>query len=196
MALSPSASVETPSDEQLVARAQRGDATVLEQLYRRHVGFVWSRLTRLIGPEPEREDLVQQVFLELHHALPRFRGEARFATFLYRIVSNVCCDHLQRHRNRPRVVPLDALEETRDPRPSPEEWVGRVREIELSWRLLDRIAPKKRIAFLLRVVEGLSLEEISAVVGARPPAVWARVRAAERELSTLAQRHRTARGAL
>jgi RNA polymerase sigma-70 factor (ECF subfamily) len=189
MAVSASPSMEEPSDQQLVARARGGDSTVLEQLYRRHVGFVWSRLTRLIGPEPEREDLVQQVFLALHRALPRFRGEASFRTFLHRIVTNLCCEHLERHRKRPRVVAIDELGQVRDPRPSPEEWTARVREIELSWALLDRLKPEKRIAFLLRVVDGLSLEEIGLVVGARPATVWARVRAAEKELARLAEQH-------
>ncbi|HEY0714710.1 MAG TPA: sigma-70 family RNA polymerase sigma factor, partial [Polyangia bacterium] len=87
-------------DEDLVARALRGDRQAFDDLYRRHVDLVWGRLGRLIGPDPEREDLVQQTFLEVFRGLPRFRGDARFATFLYRVMLNLACDHLKRRGRR------------------------------------------------------------------------------------------------
>jgi drug/metabolite transporter (DMT)-like permease len=55
---------------------------------------VHARLTLMIGPGPERDDLVQQIFLDAYRALPRFRGDARFATYLTRIAINVACVYL------------------------------------------------------------------------------------------------------
>jgi RNA polymerase sigma factor (sigma-70 family) len=64
----------------------------------------------------------------------------------------------------------------------------RLEQLDRAWRCLDRIKPKKRIAFLLRVTEGLSLEEIAEQVGARPPAVAQRILHAQRELLALMQK--------
>src|SRR5258705_530391 len=76
-------------DEVLVDRIRAGDRTAYTALYQRYADRVFARLTRLIGPGPDREDLLQQVFLELHRSLPGFRGDASLSTFLYRITVNV-----------------------------------------------------------------------------------------------------------
>ena len=79
------------SDQALVERARGGDRGAFDELYRRHADLVWSRLGRLLGPDPEREDLLQQIFFEVFRDLWRFRGEAAFRTFLYRVVVNIAC---------------------------------------------------------------------------------------------------------
>ena len=94
----------TDSDQALVERARGGDRGAFDELYRRHADLVWSRLGRLLGPDPEREDLLQQIFFEVFRDLWRFRGEAAFRTFLYRVVVNIACDHLKRRARRPRPV--------------------------------------------------------------------------------------------
>ena len=60
--------------------ASRGDRPAFDALYRSHVDWVYRRLSRLVGLDPERDDLVQQVFVEAYRALPRFRGESSFST--------------------------------------------------------------------------------------------------------------------
>ncbi len=174
------------TDEELVTRAVAGDRPSFDELYRRHVDVVWSRLGRLIGPDPEREDLTQQIFLEVLRALPRFRGDATFRTFLYRVMLNVAYDHLKRRGRRAAGVPIEELDELVDAAASPETRAALRQRLALTWTQLDRIKPKKRIAFLLRVVEGLSLEEIARLVHATPATVAQRVRHAHRELGALA----------
>src|SRR5262245_19016883 len=95
-------------DERLLVGADSaGDTAAFREIYRRHLPLVQARLTLMIGPVPERDDLVQQIFLDAYRALPRFRGDARFATFLNRIAINVACDHLEgRRRSRSRYAPL------------------------------------------------------------------------------------------
>jgi len=176
------------SDESLVARAAGGDRQAFDDLYRRYVDVVWSRLGRLIGPDPEREDLLQQIFLDLFRALPRFRGDASLRTFLYRIVLNTASDHLKRRRRGPAAIPDHELDELMDADASPEERAAERQRLMATFALLDRLKPKKRIAFLLRVVEGLSLEEIAELTDATPAAVAQRVRHAHRELKALTQR--------
>jgi RNA polymerase sigma-70 factor (ECF subfamily) len=172
-----------------VERARRGDRRAFDELYRIHVGDVYRRIARLCGPDPEREDLVQQVFLEVFRGLPAFRGEAAFSTWLYRIVVRVAYEHLKKRRRRP-VDPLDAdaLEALVLASESPEQAARRRQELALALGFLARLAPKKRIAFVLREVEGLSLEEIGQLVHAKAPAVGQRVKHAQRELAAMIER--------
>jgi RNA polymerase sigma-70 factor (ECF subfamily) len=174
------------SDEATVARAVAGDRRAYDELYQRHVESVWRWLTRLLGADPDREDLAQHIFSEVFDTLDRFRGEARFRTFLYRIVVNVAVDQMKRRSRRAgRNVAAELAEAVPDPARSPEE-NAEVRELVSStFELLERIKPKKRVAFLLRVVEGLSLEEVAEIVEASVATVAQRVRHASMELRTL-----------
>ncbi len=175
-------------DEELIRRALGGDRQAFDDLYRRHVDIVWRRLGRLLGPDPEREDLVQQIFLEVFRGLDRFRGEAAFTTFLHRVVLNTAFDHLKRRGRRPRAAPPEQFEQLTDRAASPEVRAAERERLAATSAMLDRLKPKKRIAFVLRVVEGLSLEEIAALVDATPAAVAQRVRHAQTELEALAAR--------
>jgi RNA polymerase sigma-70 factor (ECF subfamily) len=177
-------------DADLVEAARGGDRRAFSDLYRRHIDWVHARLTRLIGPVPEREDLTQQVFVDVHRALPSFRGDAAFTTFLHRIVVNHACDHLERRRRRPAPVDPAALDDLIAPGASPEVRARQRQELALAFELLGRIKPAKRVAFLLVAVEGLSLDEAAALVGAKTPAVKQRVLAARRELGALLEQRR------
>jgi RNA polymerase sigma-70 factor (ECF subfamily) len=175
-------------DAALIAAAQGGDHAAFNALYHRHLDWIWRRVTWLVGPVPEREDLVQQIFLEVHRAIPGFRGDALFSTFLFRIVANIAYQHLRRARRRPVTFDAAALDELAAPGASPEVALRERQELERAFSLLARLKPKKRIALLLRSVEALSLEEIGVIVGARAPAVAQRVKHAQRELSALIER--------
>ena len=177
-----------PGDLELAVRAGSGDPGAFAALYARHVDQVHVRITRLIGPVADRDDVLQQVFLALHRALPRFRGESAFSTFLYRITINVTYDHLRRRRRCPAAHDPAALDALIDGDPGPEDRARRREELRQIFALLDRIKPKKRIAFVLVAVEGLTLAEAAALVGARADAVKQRVLHARRELLALLER--------
>lgn len=183
----PPAPVE-PVDAALVDAARAGDHAAFTTLYHRHAGWVFARLTRLVGPGADREDLLQQSFLELHRSLPTFRGDASLATFLHRITVNVAFDHLRRRGRRPVDYAPDALDELIDGSPTPEERARRRDELHHVLTLLERLKPAKRIAFVLVAVEGLSLDEAAALLGANAPAVKQRVLHARRELLDLIDR--------
>jgi RNA polymerase sigma-70 factor (ECF subfamily) len=159
--------VDDVDDAALAARAGGGDRGAFELLYRRYAAVVYGRLSRLVGPVAERDDLTQEVFLGLHRALPRFRVEAAVSTLLYRITANVAFDHLRRRARRPS-EPLSAamLAELISDDRSPEERARRAEALARMFAVLDRITAKKRVALLLRVVEGLGFEEIGSIVGA------------------------------
>jgi RNA polymerase sigma-70 factor, ECF subfamily len=175
---------EADPDQALVEGARAGNEAMFRQLYHRHVGWVYTRLTRLVGPVAERDDLVQQAFLGVHRGLPGFRGDAAFRTFLYRIVVNVAYEHLDRRRRRPTdSLEDEVLDEIIAPGGSPEVRAQKRLELTELFELLFELKPKKRLAFVLVAVEGLDLEAAGVLLGATPDAVKQRVLAARRELA-------------
>lgn len=178
---------EPPDDAALVARFLDGDRAAYTMLYQRYAEKVFARLTRLVGPGADREDLLQQVFIGLFRALPAFRGDAALSTFIYRITIHVACDHLRRRRRRSDYEEA-ALDELIDGSPSPEARARQRGELRQILLLLERIKPAKRVAFVLVAVEGMSLDEAAVLVEARPDAVKQRVLHARRELMSMMAR--------
>lgn len=176
----------------LARRAATGDRRAFDDLYRAHVARAYRLLSRLVGPAAERDDLVQQVFLEAFRSLPRFRGDAAFSTWLHRIVVNVAYQYLRRQKR----TRWDAQvpDELPSPQACPEAAARRREELGRALAYLSALKPKKRIAYVLRVVEGMSLDEIGALVGANAPAVGQRIKHAQRELSAMAERDRRRAG--
>ncbi len=178
------ANAHEPSVETL-ARCRVGDAQAIEELFRAHAAQVERVLGRLVGPVADLEDLTQTVFLEAISALSRFRGEASFKTWLLSIAAHVGQHYLRAGRVR-RHVPLDLVPE--EALPGDPQHDRRIDERRLAGelhQLLDRISPKKRIALLLYVVEGHSIEDVAVLMGASQTATRSRVFFARRELRKL-----------
>jgi RNA polymerase sigma-70 factor (ECF subfamily) len=192
------------SDERWVERARRGEPGAVEAIYERHAAAVYRRLTHLIGADPEREDLMQEVFVDFFRQLRDFRGAASLRTYLLRIVSHKACDHLRSRQRRRRAMTeaqgFSGRAEDEEPfsrpfsqpilevssgAPSPEDRVRCAQELAVIERALDQLTPKKRVAFILRVVDELSLKELAEQVGATVFTVAQRVRHADRELRRL-----------
>jgi RNA polymerase sigma-70 factor, ECF subfamily len=176
-------------DAALVARHRAGDPDAFALIYRAHVDAIYRRLGRILGPIPDREDLTQDVFLALHKALPGFRGDAKLATLLHRIAINRACEYLRIKARRPS-TPVDAgfFDALVDGGGSPERRASERQALQRVFDCLARIKPKKRVAFVLRVVDGLSFEEIAELVDATPEAVAKRVQHAQSELDELIAR--------
>jgi RNA polymerase sigma-70 factor (ECF subfamily) len=173
-------------DTARVARHLAGDADAFSEIYRAHVDAVYRRLTRILGPVAEREDLTQDVFVALHRALPTFRGDAALGTWIQRIAINAAYDYLRRQGRRP-ATPVDdrLLDELVSPATSTEQHAQAREELARVFACLAKIKPNKRIALLLRTVDGLSFEAIAELVDATPEAVAKRVQHGQRELDAL-----------
>lgn len=172
-------------DGELVGAAVAGGEAAFAALYARYADRVFARLTLLIGPRADREDLVQQVFLRLHCALPRFRGDSSLPTFLYRITLHVAFDHLRHRGRRPVVDDPEALDAMVDGDPTPEDRIRRRQELRQVFALLEQIAPNKRRAFELVAVNGMSLRDAADLVDSNAEAVKQRVLHARHELVAL-----------
>jgi RNA polymerase sigma-70 factor (ECF subfamily) len=174
---------------QVLDGCRTGDRASIEELFRAHSAGVERLLCRLVGPVADLEDLVQTVFLEAISALSRFRGEASFKTWLNSIAAHVGHHYLRAGKVR-RHVPLDLVPEesygdTFGGEPQHDRLLDERRLAPALHELLDKITPKKRIAILLYVVEGHSIEEVAALMGASQTATRSRVFFARRELRKL-----------
>jgi RNA polymerase sigma-70 factor (ECF subfamily) len=176
-------------DAALVDGCRAGDRRALDRFCRRYSAQVERTIARLVGPTPDLEDLVQNTFIAAMRGFPRFRGEASVATWLTSIAVHVAQHQLRKGLRRN--VPLELLpqkDEPHDPARTPER-VSDDREIALRLhRALDKIKPKKRIAFVLHAVEGHSVEEVAALTGSSVPATKSRIWFARRELVALAKK--------
>lgn len=167
-------------------RAQTEGPPSLEQLFRRHFDDVYRIVASLLGPgagAADVEDLTQQVFLAAHSALPRFRGDSKTTTWLYGIASKVVLTHLRGRRRRDRLrEALEAAAQLDRNAPGPDDEVHQRRELLRVWQILMRIAPKKRMVFILHEVEGLPGAEVARVLDIKIGTVWTRLYHARREL--------------
>jgi RNA polymerase sigma-70 factor, ECF subfamily len=170
-------------DAALIAAARLGDGAAFARLFRRHADAVRTRITRLVGPVAERDDLVQKVFIALHRGLPAYRSEAKLSTYLHRIAVNAAYDHLRgRHRAAETEGPLDAAALVEQLGPALEDQVAARADLARLLALMDQLSPKKRIAFVLVAVEGCSMAEAAELIGDREGAVKQRALHARREL--------------
>ncbi|MEY3013943.1 MAG: polymerase sigma-H factor [Pseudomonadota bacterium] len=172
-------------DERLVASFQRGNSHALSELYRRHGRRVESVARNVIGPSDELEDVVQEVFIELHRSLHRFRGDARFTTWLHRVTVNVALQHLRRGKRKGwlRWLGLDQVGNAATARvPAGDRQVEARETVRALYVALDAVSEKKRVVFTLYELEGLSLEDIAATVGTSVNTVKSRLHHARREI--------------
>lgn len=173
-----------------IEACRQGDRRALQAVFVAHAPYLERLLGRVVGSSIEVEDLLQSTFLAAIHAFPRFRGEAQVRTWLARIAIRTAQDRLRSAAHRRRSQ-LPEIEDSPDPRGmlgAPETDLDTQRRVQRLNALLERIAPKKRVAFVLHVFEGMPIEDVAALTGASLTATKSRVFWARRELIKRAQR--------
>ena len=154
----------TRADEADVARARAGDTAAFAALVRRHQDRVFGFILRMLDARDEAMELSQDVFVKAWQALPGWRPEAAFSTWLLQIARNAALDQLRR-RQVVRFAPLEEGLEVADEAPGPEaRYATRERQAQLE-RALRRLAAEHREILLLREVEGLAYGELASVLG-------------------------------
>jgi RNA polymerase sigma-70 factor (ECF subfamily) len=171
-----------PDTDEVVARCQRGDASAFRQLFAGHRQEVARLVFRMTGPRADLEDILQEVFLQVHRSLKDFRGQSKFTTWLHRVTINVVLMHKRAARSRPQLVHPQADDVQADSRLAPDEDAARLERMRAFRRLIDKLADKKRTVFVLHELEGLSPAEISKIVEAPVLTVRTRLFYARREL--------------
>jgi RNA polymerase sigma-70 factor (ECF subfamily) len=169
------ATLERSSEADLVRAAQRGDPGAFDELVRAHDHQVLRMAYNLLRSEEDARDIYQEAFLRVYRNLPKFRFDSSFSTWLYRIVANLCLDHLRKRKVRqeePATFQAESgqvdrialvAEDRADVDPQRHfqsaEVNSRINEV------LGELTPRERIVFEMRHFQGMRLRAIGQALG-------------------------------
>ena len=160
----------TWTDEELVARSIGGDTQSFNELILRWERPIYALAYRTIGREEDARDVCQETFLRAFRALPGFRGQAKFSSWLYRIALNLCRDWIRRERRAqvvqaPEHVDLVEMAAALEPAESVEDLVARKDLARAVERAMAGLSEEQRTAIILKEYHGLTFQEIADLVG-------------------------------
>ena len=155
------------TEGELVSRAKGGDQAAFEQLVVENQNRVYSLALRMLADPEDAQDAAQEAFLNAWRALPSFKGESSFSTWVYRLTSNACIDHLRRRKRRREVeaVSLTGQDgegdwEPADHQSDPALQTERRMAREAVEQALQALPDPQREILVLRELSGLSYQEI------------------------------------
>lgn len=183
-------SVRKPGDDerQLIKKASRGDRRAFGVLLERYQRRVVSVAMALLHNQDDAVELAQETFIRAFENLPTFEGRSSFATWLYRIASNLAIDWRRREARHPVMYGEEAEAELSRIPSTQGDSFGHAARNELNRKIraaLDELTPDHRAVILLREVEGLSYEEISDILGCPKGTVMSRLHYARDHLREL-----------
>ena len=158
------------TDEELVARSMSGDAESFNQLILRWERPIYALAYRVIGRDEDARDVVQETFLRAFRALPGFKGQAKFSSWLYRITLNLCRDWMRRQKRAPvSQMPddTDAMELAAQAGPveSIEDLVARRQLTAAVEEAMTLLPEEQRTAIILKEYHGMTFQEIADLQG-------------------------------
>ena len=170
---------EAASDETLCRRIAARDDAAFDLLVARYQGRAYRLAWSLLRNAEDARDVSQDAFIRVWEAAGRFRGDARFSTWFYRILVNRCLDHKRRGRWWTRLVARDddpdahASVVERQPAPGPDagDQVSEAQTMARLWDAVQRLSPQQRAAVILHAQEQLSIAEIADVLRVAEPTV-------------------------
>jgi RNA polymerase sigma-70 factor (ECF subfamily) len=153
-------------EDELVLLAKTGDQEAFAALVRQNAEYVFNLAYRLTKNREEAEDLSQEAFVRVWKALPNFRSEAQFRTWMYRIVTNLCYDRLPKLRRELALIEIDqVIEISSAPDRKPEaRLLSREMQAEL-YEVIDNLPQSYRLLITLRHLQGMSYDEIAEATG-------------------------------
>ncbi|MDE3256843.1 MAG: sigma-70 family RNA polymerase sigma factor [Gemmatimonadota bacterium] len=179
-------------DLDLVRRCKEGDQKAFRVLVERYEGRVYNLARSILGDREIARDAAQTAFIRAYQALPRFRADSAFYTWLYRIAVNVCLNAAQKEKRRRDSTSLDTLldsghfstEHLWEHR-TPAGDFERLRLQETIQEVLNLISPDHRLVIVLKDIEGMSQEEISWTLNCSVGTVKSRLSRARAHLRDL-----------
>lgn len=177
-----SSNQEKPIDQQLVERVQRGDKRAFDLLVKKYQHKIVSLVLRYVKDPDDAMDVAQEAFIKAYRALPKFRGDSAFYTWIYRIAINTAKNHLVAKNRRPADAHIDvsdaeqfdsaqALKEVA----TPERYMMRDEIQKTVYQALQDLPDDLRTAVTLREFDGLSYEEIAEVMSCPVGTVRSRI---------------------
>lgn len=179
-----------PMESQLIEQAKGGDSSAFEQIVQLYEKKVFNIALRMSRNHDDALDISQDVFIRVYRSLPGFKEESSFSTWLFRITTNICIDHLRKKERSQKTVSLYQQDEDGeefelpmvDPAASPEQEYERRELIETFRRCVDELPPDQREIIVLRDINGMSYEEISQVLDCNLGTVKSRINRARNRL--------------
>ena len=180
------------SDVDLASAAQKGDMGAFEELVARHRDQIYARACSMVRNEDEALDLSQEAWVKGWQRLAQFQGEASFATWMTRIVINLCVDQLRKQK-RQRAESVEVLEEESGgverfmpvTMPNPAAGLERTELRRRIDRALDQLSAEHRTVLVLHEFEGLGYREIAGQMGCSIGTVMSRLFYARRRMASL-----------
>jgi RNA polymerase sigma-70 factor (ECF subfamily) len=159
-------------DASLIRRAQGGDTQAMDDLVRKHYRSVFNLSYRLTNNQDDAQDIVSEAFIRVHNALPSFRGDSNFTTWLYRIVKNVFLDERKKQRIRSHssleeMVDLEdsaVARQVEDPKPGPEAMIERQDTDKIVQSAVLTLPQNQRLMIGLYHFQHRSYEEIAEIM--------------------------------
>jgi RNA polymerase sigma-70 factor (ECF subfamily) len=157
------------TDEELVARSRAGDTDSFNHLVRRWERQIFALAYRTLGREEDARDVTQETFLRAFRALPGFKGDAKFSSWLYRIALNLCRDWIRRDRRAPMVAVPEGMEihelaADRQDVPSVEDLAARAELSGAVAAAMELLPAEQRHAIILKEYQGLTFQEIAELM--------------------------------
>jgi RNA polymerase sigma-70 factor (ECF subfamily) len=163
---------EQKKDLGLVRKAQAGDKQAFDLLVRKYQSRIISLVSRYLGHNGDVQDVAQDAFIKAYTALPNFRGEAAFYTWLYRIAVNSAKNYLMARGRKPATVDVDAEEteffetsESLKDNSSPERLALTEEIKKVIFDTIEQLPEELKVAIQLREIDGMSYDEISTAMG-------------------------------
>ena len=170
--------------ENIIARARRGDADAFEQLVVAYRDQVFRLALRMCSSEADADEVAQEAFLSAWKALPNFRGESQFSTWLYQLTTHAAIDLMRREKRQ--IAAADITEvSAADPAPSPQQQAERSETRQAVRDAMGQLSPEYRQIVVLRFLQELSYEEIGAVLKLPPGTVKSRLNRAKSQLKDI-----------
>jgi len=188
------------TDEDLIrGYLESGDQTLFAELVRRHQNPVYAMCVRLLGSTSMAEEVAQDVFVAVYRNLDRFRGEARFRTWLYRVVVNHCKNkqaylarrHHKRHESMDKPTELEegsVMRELPSPNPGPEDATLAAERRRIMEKGLAQLGEEHRTVIVMADLQGMPYGEIAETLGVKTGTVKSRLHRARVELKNLVGR--------
>ena len=161
-----------------------------EEVVREHGAAVHRQLRRIFGPDTDVDDVFQAAFVEILRSLHGFKGRSKLSTWIRRITWNVAYQEMRLRYHHQRLVSLD---EASTPGPShtePDELVFKRQAMRNLYAGLESLGPKKRMPLVMHDIEGMTLREISQILGRPVQTVASQLQAGRKQLAEWMQRQR------
>jgi RNA polymerase sigma-70 factor, ECF subfamily len=160
-------------DLMLVDRCLDGEQAAARELFRRQRGRVQATLYRILGSNRDMDDLLQETFIQIFRSLDSFRGEARLSTWIDRIAVRVAYRYLSSKRRS--LLTVEMIDEPDGPRSQPDRRALAREGVRRFYAALAEQPAGGRIAFALHEIEGRSVAEVAAIIGASTTATKLRI---------------------